>query len=122
MTAVIEEPAQVESPAFPEPKTYAHKKPEELVGESVLVRPYYHLPESRSSLTPARSPFTFEGRVVETFGQEMVLIQFGWATDSAPWNAKAAFYPRELHQTGGWFPICDCAACKGPGIHDLRGA
>ncbi|WP_435270950.1 hypothetical protein [Streptomyces sp. 1222.5] len=104
------------------PITHAGTAPADLVGESVLVRPYYHVPTSRSSLESTRSPFTFEGRVVETFGEEMVIVQFTWAADSAPWNMRGAFFPRELHKTAGWFPICKCPACAGDGIHEHRGA
>ncbi|MEU8948804.1 hypothetical protein [Streptomyces sp. NPDC048489] len=104
------------------PITHEGDKPEALVGTSVLVRPYYHVPESRSCLRSTRSPFTFEGRVIETFGQDMVIVEFRWAQDSVPWNAKGAYLPRELHKTGGWFRICECAACIGDGINEHRGA
>ncbi|MFF4557140.1 hypothetical protein [Streptomyces sp. NPDC001422] len=104
------------------PITHEGDKPEDLVGQSVLVRPYYHVPETRSCLRAVRSPFTTNAVVIETFGQEMVKVRFMWAVDSAPWREESVFYPKELHKTGGWFPICECAACKGDGIHEHSGA
>lgn len=103
------------------PNTHKGAKPADLIGETVLVRPYYHVPSGRSSLTSARSPYAFEARVIETFGEEMVKVRYIWATDSAPWRPEGIFYPHELHQSG-WYPRCFCPACKGDGIHELRGA
>ncbi|MDP9611561.1 hypothetical protein [Streptomyces demainii] len=104
------------------PITHEGTKPADLVGLLVLVRPYYHVPDGRSSLRSVRSPYTFEARVIETFSDEMVKVRFTWASDSAPWRMEAIFYPRELHRTGGWFPMCRCPACAGDGIHEERGA
>ncbi|MGW2710747.1 hypothetical protein ACWC4J_17405 [Streptomyces sp. NPDC001356] len=103
------------------PITYAGTPVADLIGRTVLVRPYYHVPESRSCLRSVRSPFTFEARVIEASG-EMVMVEFTWAADSAPWNKRAVFYPKELHQTAGWFRICECPACAGDGIYEHRGA
>jgi hypothetical protein len=99
------------------PVTHKGESPESLVGRSVLVRPYYHVPHGRSSLTSARSPFVFEADVIETFGGEMVKVRFTWVTDS-PWKREAIFYPNELHMVH----VCECDACKGDGIQELRGA
>lgn len=104
------------------PSTHEGDKPADLVGNAVRVRPYYHVPESRSSLQSVRSPYAFEARVIETFADEMVKVRFTWATDSAPWRTEAIFFPSELHRSGGWFPICQCPACAGDGIHEHRGA
>lgn len=109
------------TPKAKRPNTYADTLPADLVGQNVLVRPYYHVPDGRSSLTSVRSPFTFEAHVIETFATEMVKVRFTWASDCAPWPMEAIFYPRELHKTS-WFPLCFCAACKGAGITELRGA
>ncbi|MEV5883070.1 hypothetical protein AB0L74_10185 [Streptomyces sp. NPDC052020] len=104
------------------PRTHAGAIPASLIGLSVMARPFYHVPESRSSLRAVRSPFTFEARVIETFGDAMVVVEFTWDTASAPWKKRAIFYPRELHQTAGWFPVCMCPACAGDGIHEHNGA
>jgi hypothetical protein len=100
-----------------EPITYKGETPESLVGRLVNVRPYYHAPNGRSSLAPTRSPFVFEAYVTEAHS-EMVKVRFAWGTDSAPWSREAVFYPHEVHQVH----VCECAACKGDGIGELRGA
>ncbi|MYX26080.1 hypothetical protein GTY75_05250 [Streptomyces sp. SID8381] len=103
------------------PVTHEGTAPADLIGRTVRVRPFYHVPESRSCLRSVRSPYAFEARVIEPFG-EMVVVEFLWAEDSTPWNKRAAFYPKELHQSGGWYPICQCPACAGDGIHEHSGA
>lgn len=102
------------------PVTWEGTAPADLVGRYVSVRPYYHVPTSRSSTSPARSPYTFEARVVEVLAN-MVVVEFTWVTDSAPWKPRAAFWPGELHQAHG---ACPCPACVsgGEGIDALRGA
>lgn len=102
------------------PFTWEGTSPEDLVGKLVGVRPHYSVPSSRSSLTPARSPFTFEARVVEVFGSESVLVEFARGT-SVPWERRAMFHPHELHRAGR---ECACPACTamGDGIHTLHGA
>lgn len=97
-----------------EPTTHKGDSPESLIGRLVLVRPYYHVPNGRSSLKSVRSAYVFEAYVVEHFGDEMVKVRFTWETDSAPWNREAVFFPGELHRVHE----CECAACKGRGIFD----
>ncbi|MFE5853169.1 hypothetical protein ACFQ61_08105 [Streptomyces sp. NPDC056500] len=88
-------------------------------GSLVRVRPYYSVPDRPGGLTRARSPFTFEGRVVGISGQDMVVVKWTWETDSAPWRPTGAFKPEELHNV--W--TCDCAGCHGRiGIKELEGA
>ncbi|MFG3582540.1 hypothetical protein [Streptomyces sp. NPDC047990] len=102
------------------PVTYEGERPEDLIGRLVLARPYYHVPQNRSSLARARSPWVFEAYVTETFGLEMVLLKWAWDT-SHPWMQQSVFYPKELHQPYG---VCACPACisQGAGIHELDGA
>ncbi|WP_338781703.1 hypothetical protein [Streptomyces sp. DG1A-41] len=95
-----------------EPITYKGAAPESLIGRLVMVRPFYHVPNGRSSLKSVRSAYVFEARVVECFSDEMVKVQFTWAADGTPWPREAVFFPRELHQAS----VCECAACKGRGI------
>lgn len=97
-----------------EPITHKDDAPESLVGRLVMVRPFYHVPNGRSSLKSVRSAYVFEARVVERFSDEMVKVQFTWASDGTPWNREAVFFPRELHQVH----VCECAACKGRGIYN----
>lgn len=102
------------------PNTHRGEKPADVVGRLVRVRPYYHVPSSRSSLTPARSPFAFEAHVLDTFGSDMVLVRFTWGSGDAPWKHEGAYYPDELHKV---WRECQCPACSyGDGIPHLRGA
>ncbi|MGW1261251.1 hypothetical protein ACWD7Y_04720 [Streptomyces drozdowiczii] len=88
-------------------------------GSLVRARPYYAVPDRPGGLTRARSPFTFEGRIVGTSGPDMVVVKWTWETDSAPWRPTGAFKPEELHNV--W--TCDCAACHGRiGIQEMDGA
>lgn len=88
-------------------------------GPLVRARPYYAVPDRPGGLTRARSPFTFEGRVVGMSGADMVVVKWTWETDSAPWRPTGAFKPEELHNV--W--TCDCAACHGRiGIQEMDGA
>jgi hypothetical protein len=36
---------------------------------------------------------------------------------TGPWNMRQLMHVHELHDS-----LCGCPACKGAGIHDLRGA
>lgn len=103
------------------PNTHRDKKPTDLFGQLVRVRPYYQVPSRGHSLTPARSPFTFEGWVEEKLFGQMVIVRFTWETDSAPWRRTGAYHPRELHRAYGQ---CECPACApmGDGIPHPRGA
>lgn len=115
--AVVPTPPMLELTRYGQPYTHQGDSPAELAGQLVRVRPYYSVPSGRSSLTPARSPYVFEARVIEEpFGADMVTVEFTWGTES-PWVRRQAFYPRELHRTD-----CGCAACKGDGIGKLSGA
>lgn len=98
-----------------EPVTHEGETPESLVGRLVLVRPFYCVPTSRSGLGSARSPFVFEAHVIEMSGGEMVKVRFDWVSDT-PWYREAVFFPRELHRV----QECECAACKGDGMHDRK--
>lgn len=100
------------------PATWEGTAPEDLVGRYVSVRPYYHVPSSRSSMTSARSAYAFAARVTETLG-EMVVVEIEWRASRAPWEPRASFHPRELHQS-----TCACPACApmGDGIAALHGA
>lgn len=100
-----------------EPITHHGHSPESLIGRLVLVRPFYHVPGSRSSLKSVRSPFVFEAHVIETCG-EMVKVHYTWTSNDAPWQREALFHPRELHQVR----TCECAACKGDGLSEHWGA
>lgn len=102
------------------PVTWEGASPVDLVGAYVNVRPYYQVPTSRSSMSPARSPYTFGARVKEVMG-DMVLVEMEWPSDSTPWPQRATFYPRELHKA---LRECVCPACApmGDGIHELHGA
>ncbi|MFI0553448.1 hypothetical protein [Streptomyces scabiei] len=102
-----------------QPVTHEGTAPADLVGRLVRVRPFYHVPESRSCLRSVRSEYTFEAHVIDTFASEMVRVRFDWASDSAPWNREAVFYPKELHLAYGQ---CQCAACAGDGIQEHNGA
>jgi hypothetical protein len=95
-----------------EPITHEDDAPESLVGRLVLVRPYYHVPNGRSSLKAVRCAYVFEARVIERFGDGMVKVRFTWISDGAPWRREAVFFPNELHKVH----VCECAACKGRGI------
>jgi hypothetical protein len=95
-----------------EPITHQGTDPESLIGRLVMVRPFYRVPNGRSSLKSVRSAYAFEAHVIERFGDEMVKVRFSWVSDSIPWKREAAFYPRERHQAG----VCECSACKGRGI------
>jgi hypothetical protein len=108
---------RAESRLIGEPITHEGESPESLVGRLVNVRPYYHAPKGRSGLAPTRSPFVFEAYVTEA-QSEMVKVRYAWSTDTAPWSRDAVFYPHELHNVH----TCECAACKGDGIQELRGA
>lgn len=88
-------------------------------GSLVRARPYYAVPDRPDGLTRARSPFTFEARVVGTSGPDMVKVKWTWETDYVPWRPTAIFKPQELHNV--W--TCDCAACHGRiGFQHLDGA
>ncbi|MFF5371319.1 hypothetical protein [Streptomyces sp. NPDC013187] len=95
-----------------EPMTHEGTALDSLIGRLVMVRPFYHVPNGRSSLKSVRSAYAYEARVVERFSDEMVKVQYTWASDGTPWKREAVFFARELHQVH----ICECAACKGRGI------
>lgn len=100
------------------PLTHAGLSPFTLMGELVRVRPWYHVPSGSLVLSPARSPWAFEGRVVNAF-TTTVMVRFTWDTTAAPWGAVGAYEPDELHHLS-----CECPAClaSGEGIHSLHGA
>lgn len=102
------------------PATWEGTAPGDLVGRYVNVRPYYHVPSSRSSMASARSPYAFAARVVDVLG-DMAVVEFEWADDSTPWRKRAAYWPGELHQ-GHSACVCPACAPMGAGIHALRGA
>lgn len=105
----------------PAPITYAGSDLDDVIGRHVMIRPYFHVPVSRTCFASKRSPWAFEAVVVERFGgpeSDMVLVNF---LDSAgPWRDCGAYHVRECHQKG----TCACAACRvgGSGIRELRGA
>lgn len=85
-----------------EPATYQGAAPADLVGREVKTQPFYHVPTPGGGRS-ARAELSHAGRVIEVFGTEMVLVQFG--TD-APGSGRQAFFPRELHATD-----CTCPPC-----------
>lgn len=98
--------------------TFAHLSPGEIAGKAILVRPFYHVPDgSGESMKSTRSPWTVRGVVVDMFGPEMVVVRH--TGTNGPWNVKAVYYPRELHQRE-----CQCRACipGGEGIAEHNGA
>lgn len=103
---------------IPRPVTHAGESPESLVDRLVLVRPHYQVPTGRGSRGPARSPWVrpaYVDRVASDGTRVWVTIHH----DSAgPWPMEQLFHPRELHQVS----VCECAACAGDGIHELKGA
>lgn len=104
-----------------EPITHAEDSAEMLAesGMRVMARPHYHVPASRSCLTVVRSPFSFEAYARRVICDSMVLVEFAWKTESAPWQMTGAFKPSELHKVH----LCECAACKGKnGIQEKDGA
>ncbi|WP_329142804.1 hypothetical protein OIU91_04125 [Streptomyces sp. NBC_01456] len=104
-----------------EPITHAEDTTETLAAGRMLVRvrPHYHVPDGRGSLKVVRSAFCFEAYVIRTSGEDMVMVEFVWKTDSAPWQTKGVFKPSELHRVHE----CECAACKGKnGIAEFEGA
>ncbi|WP_159401628.1 hypothetical protein [Streptomyces sp. NRRL F-5053] len=85
----------------------------------VRARPFYSIPDRPGGLTKSRAPFTYEARVIGTSGPDMVIVQWTWHTDAAPWPRTGIFKPTELHDA--W--ECDCAACHGRiGIQEMDGA
>ncbi|WP_340375887.1 hypothetical protein U5640_12470 [Streptomyces sp. SS7] len=104
-----------------EPITHADDSAEMLTENGTLVRarPHYNVPTSQSCLTVVRSPFSFEAYVKRLICDGMVLVEFAWKTESAPWQMMGAFKPSELHNVH----FCECAACKGKnGIQEFEGA
>ncbi|WP_274916838.1 hypothetical protein [Streptomyces sp. WZ-12] len=81
------------------------------------VRPFYQVAESRSCLTPVRSPYAFEARVTRAWSDDMVSVQLTWSTANE-WALRAAYKVSELHDVHA----CECAACVGDGIHAKEGA
>lgn len=102
------------------PITYSGTDPESMIGCHVLIRPYYHVPISRSGFASKRSPWAFEAVVIEPFGlhSDSVIIEF--LDRTGPWHKRAAYRVSECHRKG----TCACAACctGGTGIRELRGA
>jgi hypothetical protein len=96
------------------PSTYTDEQL--YIGMLVLARPYYYTPSSRYVLKGTRSPFVYEGRIVDHFG-DMWTVEFTWGAE-APWKKRQIFKASELHTSE-----CTCPACKGDGIQDqLHGA
>ncbi|MGW0537591.1 hypothetical protein [Streptomyces sp. NPDC003032] len=93
------------------PITHAEDSAEMLAENGTLVRarPHYHVPTSQSCLRVVRSPFSFEAYVKRVICDEMVLVEFVWKTERAPWQMTGAFKPSELHKAH----FCECAARKG---------
>jgi hypothetical protein len=100
-----------------DPATYRHAAPADLIGREVKAQPFYHVPVPGGARS-ARAEASHTGRVIEVFGTEMVVVQFG---EDAPGSGRQAFFPRELHDPDA----CTCRACasllRGPGTH-LAGA
>ncbi|MFM9540038.1 hypothetical protein [Streptomyces turgidiscabies] len=104
-----------------QPITHARDTAETLAesGTLVRVRPYYKVPDGRSSLTTVRSPWCYEAYVERVSCGGMVLVRFVWETEEAPWTRTGAFKLSELHRVHE----CECAGCCGKsGITELEGA
>lgn len=86
--------------------TYAGRSVNDLAEGVRLVRaaPFYPVPTSPWSTSPAVSDFTFECDVIGTSG-EMVTVRF---RDMYVGSREQVFYPRELHSL-----YCICVACRG---------
>lgn len=98
------------------PETHANTALMGLMNKTVKVRPYFHTPsDTGSGMESNRAKCTYRARVVETFGPDMVIVEF--VADDGPWKKRGAYFPRELHR-----PPCACPACVGRGINNLRGA
>lgn len=91
--------AATESAPVTEPATYRDTDPADLVGREVAARPFFHVPVAGGARS-VRAERSHTGQVIEVFGTEMVVVQFG---EDAPGSCRQAFFPRELHATA-----CPC--------------
>lgn len=98
------------------PETHRDTALMSLIGRTVRVRPYYHVPSEHGlGMVSMRAKCTYRARVVEPFGADMVILEF--VSDDGPWKKRGAYFPRELHRPG-----CKCPGCIGRGINKVRGA
>lgn len=89
------------------PKTFFASKPEDLMSGAGPVRacPFYQVPSSPGSTTPTESEYSYPAFIIDTFGDDMVLLKFEHRHVG---EQQQIFYPRELHLSE-----CMCRACKG---------
>lgn len=94
------------------PKTFFGWRPDQLLTGAgpVKAQPFYQVPASPSSTKPVQSEYAYSCFIIDTFGEDMVLVRFEW--ESVPGSRQQAFYPHELHLSG-----CICRACKGDHLH-----
>lgn len=88
-----------------------------MVGTSVRIRPYYHVPAGAGTgLRSVRSPWTRVAEIIDvgTYGPFLVTFR---PDHRGPWLDTATYTKSEMHAME-----CRCAACEGDGIHELRGA
>lgn len=98
------------------PDTHKGKRPAELIGGWVKVRPFYHVPDDvGSGFTSVRSKCTYRATVVAALGDDSVIVEM--VSSDGPWKRKASYFPHELHKGS-----CRCTACIGRGINKPHGA